>query len=81
VVGHSVGHYKQKVYMYMGSIPNVFRERNVSLYSSKIVDKKDILRTLSNIGIYCSTTKLVSLPRIIRFRKFHRQTQGTLQLV
>jgi hypothetical protein len=28
------------------------------LYSSKIVDKKEILRTVSNTGIYCSSDKV-----------------------
>jgi hypothetical protein len=35
-------------------IPNGFRDRAISLYSSKIVDK-DMLRTVSNTGIYCSS--------------------------
>jgi hypothetical protein len=37
----------KKVHMYMCPI------RAISLYSSKIVDKKVILRTVSNTGIYC----------------------------
>jgi hypothetical protein len=49
--GHSIGRSKQKVYMYMCPIPNGFRGRAISLYSSKIVDKKEILRTVSNTGI------------------------------
>jgi hypothetical protein len=32
----------------MCPIPNGFRDRAISLYSSKIVDKKEILRTVSN---------------------------------
>jgi hypothetical protein len=59
--GHSIGHSKQKevyTYMYMCPIPNGFRDRVISLYSSKIVDKKDILRTVSNTGIYCSSDKV-----------------------
>jgi hypothetical protein len=47
----------KRVYMYMCPIPNSFRDRAVSLYSSKIVDK-EILRTLSNAGIYCSSDKV-----------------------
>jgi hypothetical protein len=36
-------------------IPNGgFRDRAISLHSSKILDKKEILRIVSNIGIYCS---------------------------
>jgi hypothetical protein len=40
--------------MYMCPIPNGFRDRAISQYSCKIVDKKEILRTVSNTGIYCS---------------------------
>jgi hypothetical protein len=32
--------------------------RAISLYSEKIVDKREILRTVSNIGIYCSSDKV-----------------------
>jgi hypothetical protein len=56
--GHSSSHFKQKLYMYMCPIPNGFRDRVISLYSSKIVDKKEILRTVSNAGIYCSSDKV-----------------------
>jgi hypothetical protein len=41
--------------MYMCSIPNGFRDRDISLYSFKFVDKKEILLTVSNTGIYCSS--------------------------
>jgi hypothetical protein len=34
--------------VYMCPSPNGFRDRAVSLYSSKIVAKKEILRTVSN---------------------------------
>jgi hypothetical protein len=51
------------------------------LFVQKIVDKKEILRTASNTGIYCSSDSWYSLPSIIHFRKFHRQHQCTLQLV
>jgi hypothetical protein len=37
----------------MCPIPNGFRDRAISLYGSKTVDKKDILRTVSNTGIHC----------------------------
>jgi hypothetical protein len=40
--------------MYMCPIPNGFRDSAISLYSSKIVDKKELLPTVSNTGIYCS---------------------------
>jgi hypothetical protein len=39
----------------MCPIPNGFRDRTVPLYSSKIVYKNEILRTVYNIGIYCSS--------------------------
>jgi hypothetical protein len=44
--------------MHMCPIQNVFRSRVISLYSSKIVDKKEILHTVSNTGIYCSSEKV-----------------------
>jgi hypothetical protein len=56
--GHSIRHLSKKVYMHMCPIPNGFRDRIISPYSSKIVDKKDILRTASNTGIYCSSDKV-----------------------
>jgi hypothetical protein len=42
----------KKVYMYMCPNTNGFGDRVISLYSSKIVDKKEILRTVSNIYRY-----------------------------
>jgi hypothetical protein len=57
--GHSISHNKQEyIYMYMCPIPNGFRGRAISLYSSKIGDKKEILRTVSNTGIYCSSDEV-----------------------
>jgi hypothetical protein len=56
--GHSIGHSKQKVCMCMCSIPNSFRDRAISLYTSKTVGKKELLRTVSNTGIYYSSDKL-----------------------
>jgi hypothetical protein len=44
--------------MYMCPIPNGFRDRTISLCSSKTVGKKEILRTVSNAGIYCSSDKV-----------------------
>jgi hypothetical protein len=32
--GHSIGHYKQKMYMYMYPFPNGFRDRGISLCST-----------------------------------------------
>jgi hypothetical protein len=48
----------KKFYMYMCPIPNGFPDIDISLYSSKFVDKKDTLRTVSNTGIYCSSGKV-----------------------
>jgi hypothetical protein len=45
----------KKVCMYMFPVRKSFRDRAISLYISKIVDKKEILRTVSNTGIYCSS--------------------------
>jgi hypothetical protein len=41
----------------MCPIPNNFIDKVISLYSSKIVHKKETLRTVSNTGIYCSSDK------------------------
>jgi hypothetical protein len=41
----------------MCPIPNGFRDRAILLYSSKTVNKKEILRTVSNTGIYYSSDK------------------------
>jgi hypothetical protein len=46
------------MYMYMRPIPNGFRDRVISLYSSKIVDNKEILPTVSNPVIYCSSDNI-----------------------
>jgi hypothetical protein len=48
----------KKMYVYMCPIPNGFRDRAISLYNSKIVDKKEILHTVSNTGIYFSNDKV-----------------------
>jgi hypothetical protein len=37
--------------MYIYPIPNSLRDRNISLYSSKYVNKKEILNAVSNTGI------------------------------
>jgi hypothetical protein len=42
----------------MWPIPNGFWDRAISLYSSKIVDKKEILRTASIGSIYCWSDKV-----------------------
>jgi hypothetical protein len=48
----------KKVYMYMCPIPNGFRGIAILLYSYRIVDKKDILCTVSNTNIYCPSDKV-----------------------
>jgi hypothetical protein len=45
------------LYMYLCRIPNGFRDRAISLYSSKIVDKKKILYTVSDTDNYCLSEK------------------------
>jgi hypothetical protein len=67
----------KRVCMYMCPIPNDFKDRAISLYSSEIVDKKEILPTICNTGICCSRDKVGS---VYLFREFHRQHQY-LQLV
>jgi hypothetical protein len=42
----------------MCPIPSGFRDTDISLYSSKIVDKKEILRTVSNTGNCSSNGKV-----------------------
>jgi predicted transport protein len=55
--GHSVGHSKLKMNVHVSYFER-FRERAISLNSSKNNDKKEILRTVSNTGIYCSSDKV-----------------------
>jgi hypothetical protein len=44
--------------MYMYPIREVFRDRAISLYSSKIFDKKEILNIVSNTGVYSSNVNV-----------------------
>jgi hypothetical protein len=44
--------------VYMCPIPNGFRDTAISLYSSNVVNKKKILRAVSNTSIYCSSDKV-----------------------
>jgi hypothetical protein len=44
--------------MYMFPIPDSFQDRAISLYSSKVVDKKEIWRTVCDTGIYFSSDKV-----------------------
>jgi hypothetical protein len=47
----------KKVCTYMCP-PNGFRDRAISLYGSKIFDKKETLHTFANTGVYCSRDEL-----------------------
>jgi hypothetical protein len=38
--------------------PNRFQNSAISLYSSKIIEKKEILLTVCNTGVYCSSEKV-----------------------
>jgi hypothetical protein len=49
---------RKEMYMYMCPILHGFWDRAISLYSSKTVDKKQILHTVSNTDIYCSSDKV-----------------------
>jgi hypothetical protein len=52
--GRSVGQTKQKKLLYVHVLTqNSFRDRAISLYSSKV-----LLRTVSDTGIYCSGDKV-----------------------
>jgi hypothetical protein len=55
---HSVGHSKQKLYMYMCPIPNGFRDRAISLYTCKIIHEKYYVLFLIPVFIF-HVTKLV----------------------
>ena len=46
--------------MNMCPIPNGFRDRAISMYNRKSVDKIEILRvhTVSNTGLYCSSDRV-----------------------
>jgi hypothetical protein len=56
------------MYMYMCLIPNGFQDRVISLYNFKIVDKKEILRTVSNTGIYYFSDKVGTVYPVYRPR-------------
>jgi hypothetical protein len=51
----------RKAYIYMCHIPNGYRERRISLYNSKSVDKKNTLHAIYNTSIYCSSEKVDSV--------------------
>jgi hypothetical protein len=49
------------VHVYVCLISIGFRDTAISLYSSKIVDKKEIKRAVSNTGVYCSSDRVRSM--------------------
>jgi hypothetical protein len=49
---------------YMCPIPKGFRDRAISLYSFELFDKKEILRTVSNTSIHCSSDKVGSIYQV-----------------
>jgi hypothetical protein len=49
----------KNIYVYVCRIPKGFRDSVVSLYSSNVVDKKEILRTVSNTVFIVQVTKSV----------------------
>jgi hypothetical protein len=69
--GHSIGHFEQYIYVYMCPTPNGFRDRAISLHSSKTVGKKEILYTISNTGIYGSSDKVGTFSIIPPSRPMH----------
>jgi hypothetical protein len=64
----------KKVFMYICPIPNGFRDRAISLYSSKIVIKKETLHTVSNTGCIVHVTKLVQLTKYNTLLKIPQST-------
>jgi hypothetical protein len=61
----------KKVYMYMCSVPNGFRDRAVSLYSYKIIDKEISPIVSNNRYLFFKWRSWYSLPSKVHFRKFH----------
>jgi hypothetical protein len=49
---------KKKVCIYMCPIPKVSEITATSLFISKVVDNKEILRTVPNTGIFCLNDKV-----------------------
>jgi hypothetical protein len=56
VEGHSIGHSKPKKCICTCVLFQMFSK--ISLYSCKIVNKKEILHTVTNGGIYFSSDKV-----------------------
>jgi hypothetical protein len=49
---------RKTVYMYFCPLRNGSRDRAISPYSCKIVEKKKVLHTFSHTGIYCSSDRI-----------------------
>jgi hypothetical protein len=62
----------KKLYMYVCLLPNCFRDTAISLYSSKSVDKEEMLRTVSNTGIYCSSDEVTKLVQFTYYNTFSK---------
>jgi hypothetical protein len=56
---HSIGRSKQKFVHVHVSIPNGFRDKDISLYSFKIVENKDILLMFLILVFIVQVTKMV----------------------
>jgi hypothetical protein len=59
--GHSIGHYKQKVCMYLCPIPNDFRVRDISLYSSLNLAPNSVLSSRRNAPLSEECASLLSV--------------------
>jgi hypothetical protein len=55
----------KEVYMYMCPIPNGLLDKTISLYSYKIIYKKEILRIVSNTSIYYKYMSLDIIHRLV----------------
>jgi hypothetical protein len=63
----------------MCPVASAFRDRAISLYGSKTVDKKEIFSNASNVGICCSSDKGGTIYIITKnFLKFQRQHRCSL---
>jgi hypothetical protein len=71
---------KVYTYLYMCHILNSFQDRVISLYSSKIVDKKEIY-TVSNTGIYCLNVEVCTVYLVKYIFENYTVNQCTLQLL
>jgi hypothetical protein len=54
----NIDHYKYKLYVYVCHIPTAFRDKAVSLYISKLINKRKMLHTICNISTNFSSDKV-----------------------